>query len=424
MSLTATYDTPCGTVEISINTSTTEVMEVSSISNIKYEYDIGTGQATVDRLFALYSTVDIEIMGYSLSGTNLFDYLISQTATQKIVDITLTTYNAETYRFRFTLDQDSIKYKATTKMVTLLCNPIQPTDTVETVFQSCPTVDFFPVSFDSGATIGASGIGALNFVKQTLDVINPSLSSVYASYPIQGTGLSADSYMYLNDVFTPIIGEIYGIVYKQIGGDTLSGLAIDTLKRMAAVEGGIIGTGFDKNFYIQRLSTQYLATITEDDVEELNFEYGYKPYASISVTLLSGMHSNLETVTITEQYDNNALKKMDVNFNVPYLYKAEYEAGSVGNCFIEDIVITTDYEQGLAFNGVDSYVASFGATNRLVVDVSVLGFDKIKPYDMVVFNTGDDIPTPVTGKYFRPTSLEYDLYQNKVKAKLYYVADV
>jgi hypothetical protein len=425
MSLTATYNTPCGVINISINTSTDEVMEVMSVGNIKYEYDIGTGQANLDRLFAIYNTVDIEIQGYSQKGTALFDYLIGQTATAKIVDMTLTTYESVLYRFRFTLSQDSIKYKSSTKIITLLCNPIQPTQTVETVFQASPNDAFFPVSFVSGNSINASGIGALNFVKQTLDLINPNLSSVYSSYPIQGTDLSPDSYMYLdNTTNLPTIGLTYGIVYKQIGGDTLSGIAIETLKSMAAVEGGIVGTGFDKNFYIQRLSTQYLATLTQNDVEELSFEYGYKPYASIAVTILTDSKSNLDQVTILEQYNNEALKKMDVNFPVPYLYKAEWETGVVGDTFITNIVTTADYEAGLAFNAVDSYVASFGAKNRLVVDVNVLGFDKIKPYDMVTFSSGSELPSTVTGKYFRPTSLEYDLFNNKLKAKLYYVGDV
>jgi hypothetical protein len=96
----------------------------------------------------------------------------------------------------------------------------------------------------------------------------------------------------------------------------------------------------------------------------------------------------------------------------------------VGDTFITNIILGADYEAGLAFNAVDSYVASFGAKNRLVVDVNVLGFDKIKPYDMVTFSSGSELPSTVTGKYFRPTSLEYDLFNNKLKAKLYYVGDV
>jgi hypothetical protein len=115
---------------------------------------------------------------------------------------------------------------------------------------------------------------------------------------------------------------------------------------------------------------------------------------------------------------------MDIQFPIPYLYKAEYETGVIGDAFFPNIVTIADYEASLANNGVSSYVAAFGADRRLVVDVTVLGFDKIKPYQMVVFDTGAEFPTPLNGKYFRPTSLEYDLYQNKVKAKLYYVGDV
>ena len=425
MSLTSTFDVPVGTVTFSINTSTTEVMNVESVSNIKYEYDVGTGQATVDRLFAIYSTIDIELFQYSVTGTDLFTYLINETATKRTVDMTIEGHAGSTYRFRFSLEQDSIKYKASTKKITLLCSPIQPTDTVEVVFNSASAGDYFPVTFDTGSTIGASGIGALNFVSLTLNKVNPNLTSIYASYPAQGIDLSSDGYMYLDGVNLPILGEVYGIIYKQIGGDTLSGIAIETLKRMAAIEGGIIGTGFDNNFYIQRLSTTYSTSLNDSEVEEVSFEYGYKPYASIGVTLLSGILSNLDTAPVLESYDNQALKKMDIQFPIPYLNKAEYETfGGIGDAFSPDIVTLSDYEASLANNGVSSYVAAFGADRRLVVDVTVLGFDRIKPYQMVVFNTGTEFPTPFNGKYFRPTSLEYDLYQNKVKAKLYYVADV
>jgi hypothetical protein len=425
MSLTSTFDVPVGTVTISINTTTTEVMNVESVSNIKYEYDVGTGQATVDRLFAIYSTVDIQLLQYSTTGTNLFEYLITEAATPRTVDMTILTHTGLTYRFRFSLDQDSIKYKASTKKVTILCSPIQPTDTVEVVFNSAPSDEYFPVTFDTGLTIGASGIGALNFVKYTLEKINPNLPSVYASFPALGTDLSPNGYEYLaSPSLLPTIDLTYGIVYKQIGGDTLSGIAIETLKRMAAIEGGIIGTGFDFNFYIQRLNTTYNTSLNDYEVEEVSFEYGYKPYASIGVSTLSGIHSNLETAPVLESYDNQALKRMDIQFPIPYLYKAEYETGLFGDGFFPNLVTIPDYEASLANNGVTSYVAAFGADKRLVVDVTVLGFDKIKPYQMVVFNTGAEFPTPLNGKYFRPTSLDYDLYQNKVKAKLYYVGDV
>jgi len=431
MSLTSTYETPSGAVEVSINTSTTEVMQISSMGDIKYEFDIGLGQATLDRLFAIYNTVDIEIFGQSDSGTDLFDYLIAQTVITKTVDLAITGNNGAVYRFRFTLGQDSIKYNTSTKMITLLCNPIQPTQSAQDAFDASPSNERFPMSLDQGDTIDhtASGIGALNFIKNTLTFLNPLLSTVYSSYPIDNpfSELSPNAYMFLDDASPPVNELKYAVVRNDALG--LDGVAIETVKRMAAIEGSIVGTGFDKNFYIQRLSTEYLATIGEADLEELSFEYGYKPYSSISVTVLSGINSNLGSWTNIQAFNNQSLKQMDIRFSVPYLGTALYFTTGypATPCLIDRLPAfpsLSSLEVGIIKNGTDSYAVAFGAQNRLVVEVEVLGVDKIKPYDMVVFTAGDEIPTAVTGKYFRPTSLSYNFLTDKAKAKMYYVADV
>jgi len=216
------------------------------------------------------------------------------------------------------------------------------------------------------------------------------------------------------------------------------------------IEGAIMGVAMGDAFYVRRnYATEttvggvntYL-TLNADDITSYQLitnERSVKNYTTrFQIEAVREHPSTSVETTYTlgsfDQEDISTFGAFDVNLNYIYtkadnpdMYLIE-TVPSYGVSHADEIAYTTPYaDDTFATNARKSYAAALGITGvtgalsnqMFLVEVEFFGVTSFRPFQFIKFGT--DINPFLNGKKLRPSSFEYNLEQDKVKVKGYFI---
>ena len=235
-------------------------------------------------------------------------------------------------------------------------------------------------------------------------------------------------------------------------------LAIDALKEIAAIEGSIFGTGFGKNFYINRIQQSDIVEIDWQDILNQDIEHFNNRIGGGLVAQLARTYTDAEAKTKNQGAENFGIYPVEDgqgNYELPLINDGQtrladipgnesrinlrlppgYPFMSKGLADSGNNVIVGKYELPMPYNLdfagvlrlcrtglVSIYRALSTDGSALMIEFEVLGTGSIRPWNTLEFG-GVGLPDRYADKRFRPTSLEYDFVMDTVSVKAYQILE-
>jgi len=216
---------------------------------------------------------------------------------------------------------------------------------------------------------------------------------------------------------------------NQFNATTLE-FARSAVLRMGVVESAIIGSLFGENFYVRRdyestSDTDFFSELDGSDLESLKIKFFGANMKSISI---SAANIGTGTDPVSAIIDATATKTLAItigafvntqtltgNLSVP----ASVDVSNPRGAYNE-----SDAGLQLGTKALTIYKKVLGAANTVKFEFTVLGTEKLKPYEFakLTASMSDFLVDGAIGtgnNRVRPSSLEYDLKANKIKVKAY-----
>ena len=426
--LISEFVTQTGAVEVSMDLGLTppfitrDDFDIYDMGNIDYDYDVTSYGSVVNNLGAMYNRTKIICALYSKGNLNILDILediLASGANVVPVKITVNTHKGQTYEFVYEIRSNGLKYDENSLRLSIeLDPPLLPTLTIGGVFTA--VTDKYLVGETFGASV--SGIMVGSFISYFVKQLNTTsgIGIIYEPAPTT-TGYSSLTYQ------VPFIFPPDGIQLWMIGGG--SGLAVEDVSRYAVLGGDIYGTGFSNNFYVHRARTDRVAQVEYDEIEALQYSFTPSPYKTIVLTMDGEASTNIVDTTVTSSGNRFAEKAISGLYSLPsYIRKAKSTTGILFSDTDYSGYTSSDIESVIVGSGIDAHKKALNAQTAPLfrTEVTIFGFDKVKPWEVVQFI--GDVPdrykytTGTNPRYFRPTSLSYDLMGDKVKLKMYSIS--
>lgn len=380
---------------------------ILNIGNIKYDFDIVSAEQSSTSKAMLYNAIDFTLYKYDNFGNNVYSRLAFNLASANAI-VTLTGEifrTGETWIFKFLLNSSGLSFDS--KSSKLKCKTITYSDltvTVADVYSTLTPVASMKIgaSFYDAYTVGA-------WIKEALTYLNLGLSKVVTNFA------DTNNVLYTNEFYEDGSLSIYDtkiglaiVDYSTTG--TIS--ALTTLSKLALLEGGFFGTGFDANFYINRTKAGTAITIDKNSVIELNEVSRLPVFGELRLTVAA--HLGIYSGSATQTYSSNLNKSLILNVNVPPLMKGTKDTTYIDNNYI----IGPDIEPDLAASGIQGIKESFPAESTNVISIELRDCSVLKIYDSFTFT---DVSEIVDGNTYRVSYAEYDLIKNSVKIKAYQI---
>ena len=234
--------------------------------------------------------------------------------------------------------------------------------------------------------------------------------------------------------------------------------ATEALQELAAIEGAIYGTGFGRNFFVNRITDQLVVDIPWDEITDMNPEPFWNPFGNGAVTQLARTFSDSESQTLNEGVDNfgviptsggnwilpritdarSALpKKVSSEYSInlslppgyPFLNKAKGQPNLdryLGNYSGSPQSWFRDFQPSIALcrSGLRALQSSLSSDgDSLFIQFSCYEAKRVKPWNLIRIVDGSNNLAPQKYKEiaFRPTSIEYDFVRDLVTVEAYQV---
>jgi hypothetical protein len=413
MSIVTTFISELGSWTLTVaDGGTATTCKALSIGKIKYDFDmVGDGQ-TLNYKAMVYNAIDFELYNLDDAGNNLYNRLFTNLlSTDAVVTLAGSIYRTgETWQFKFLLSQAGLEVDSVTKKLKCKCTPfLDNTITVKDVFDDVFAVDGFSADV-SGLPFDAVSVGS--WLVRALELINTGLTDTVINLADSGD-LAYTSKFYLAGDDAIYNGKI-GLAILDLGiGDLALLNSINFIAGLALAEGAFFGTGFDANFYTNRLNVGTAINIDFNNVLELKIIPRLPVFKSIELTL--GGSANLVTYTATETYSNpNLIKILAIDSNTGVIYKGT----DVGAGFVTAYTGSgsVDIEQPLMESGLSAIKESFPANVTQVIEFKLRDCSLLKAYNSFTFTNGFD---EVDGRTYRLSYAEYDIIKNDVSCKAY-----
>lgn len=429
MSLTSKFVTKSGIVTVTLATSVytgTDTFEIYDIGTIDYDFDVTSYGSVVENLGAMYSRSKLVVSYYTKGNLNVFDLLydeitIAGLPSNSVIPVTLAieAHNGSSYEFKYEIRSTGLKYDENSLKVNLELDPQTITSTVKSIYDDRVAILNTPIGVGAGDN---PAIMAGSFIQDTVSGMNTNLPTIYE--PATTTsGYSGIVYALPIGINPPEGKQLY--VRDEASNVTTP--AIADVARYAVLAGDIYGTGFDSNFYVHRLLTNRVVQVDYDQIESLQYSFTNSPYRNIILDLNGTLGTNVVAFSQTLQGNAFADKSISGVYVLPsYVYKAFFDTIFVDYSETDYTGVgTADIETIIVGSGILSHQKALNAaaTPLIKLQATIFGFDTIKPYEVLEF-TGDvpsryKFTTGSTIRYYRPTSLSYDLMNDKVKIKMY-----
>mgnify|MGYP003123034044 CR=1 FL=1 len=208
--------------------------------------------------------------------------------------------------------------------------------------------------------------------------------------------------------------------------------------RMGVVESAIIGSLFGENFYVRRdyqgTDTNFFSELSGSDLESFKIKFFSANMKSISIS--ANNIGNNDAVAVSDlTIDATATKTLTITLgafvntqtltgrvpSIPTIVDVSNPSGRY-----REATLNNQIGAGLQLGtkALDIYKKVLGAANTVKFEFTVLGTEKLKPYEYAKLNASmsDFLVDGAIGtgnNRVRPSSLEYDLKNNKIRVKAY-----
>lgn len=536
------FTTKAGLIRVEIlDSGTNDEVEINSIGNLKYEFDLIPDKPEVTSVQALYEKIDIEIFQFSHKNNDIYERLIDKIRSQDGVKVEL---SLDSDTFSFFIQLNDIELKEVDRMIKLECRVFYDnTTTVGEVFDAVPaglTYTFLPDAANAGETLECTGV--LDWVSQAMNEVflNDFDSVAISSESNLDPNYNRTNYTSLLDGIKDKVGFIMadirgtdfvtfedlegdGSLIRYLGNNKFSGRnftdkikaddrfnivrdngtfllsdilinsvdsdeqftsatlnpaadvnegqlyrwmwknsidpkefsAIEALQELATMEGAIFGTGFGRNFFVNRVLHQEIVDIPWDEITEIAPKPFWNPFGEGAVTQLARTYSDADNQTVNSGFENfgvipissgswqiplitdarvaikdNRPSDYAINLSLPpgypFLNKAKGEPAHdryLGK-YSTPIDWHIDFEPSLALcraglKAMRKALASDG--KALYVELSAFNSKRVKPWNL--FRIVDSISAPAPAKYkdkiFRSTNIEYDFVKDMASYEAY-----
>lgn len=206
--------------------------------------------------------------------------------------------------------------------------------------------------------------------------------------------------------------------------------ATSIVKQLALRDAAIVGSWFGVSYFIPRYFKEVSpigisSLLTIDDFEELELDINYRDIRDYDFVM--DFSVNTDNLIINETINSIGRNDVNVSYSTPVQDLAVGNFNSSSQQF-ELLNVNTSVP---ATNLVNTTVISntFKKIFRVAEDLNnppgsmisgtVLGIDKLKPFQYFYIASGAGIHPLVNGRTFRPSYLKYDLVNNKVEFEAY-----
>lgn len=206
--------------------------------------------------------------------------------------------------------------------------------------------------------------------------------------------------------------------------------ATGIVKELALRDVAIVGSWFGVAYFIPRYFVEtspigVSSRITIDDLEELELDINYRDIRNYDFSM--NFSVNTDNLAINETI--NDIGRNDVNVSYPtavsdlvvgnYSFSAgKFEILNPNTSLpVSDLVDSQVIED--TFKKIFRVPSDVNNPPGSSISGTVLGIDKLKPYQYFYVDSGAGIHPLVDGRKFRPSYLKYDLINNKVEFEAY-----
>jgi hypothetical protein len=551
MSITGKFNSKIGEIKVEILDGGGEThVEINSIGDLKYEFDLIPDSPEVDSVQALYNKIDIEVFQHSFDKEDIYERIRTNLIDHGGAAVNLT---VDGDIFPFFIRLNDISLSEVERTIKLDCRVrYNPDATVLEVFDRIESEDasllhdFVPDQNNETEILDCAGVAdwidaamreiflndyegvvqsaevdlpenynqenytstkdgfptgkighwmvrmtsppfsALQELPEDQQQIQPGLIQFIGDWTFKGSGFEGTlivggSIRLVNTIGQQvgfwIVDEVvsdtefkittqfappsFGFYYYNLVAElkeTTDVKALGALQELAAIEGSIFGTGFGRNFFVNRLKQADVVTINWRDVVDFDTTIFYNPVGGGLVRQLARTFNNVATGDRNEGTETfgtwpvsdgewemplitdgktqlEPVPGNDTRINLrlapayPFLSKARAGAlipfglsmlGKYGN----PVQWFNDFAPTLALcrSGLEAIKKSlFSDGSGDVIEFEVFGAKTIKPWNLVRFSGA---PAKYSNKLFRPTSLEYDLVNDTAKCTAYEIVQI
>jgi hypothetical protein len=426
------------------NTSNSGNVDLYDVGTLKYEFDLKSAESTINSVGVIPGSMTIKVNDNKPDGSSVYDALAGEVGIAPIGLPFAVTRNANMFiqrhgqttpdRFPFQFQFTGLKTDTKSGMTSLtFLPPFQETENVKSFYPNVPESErVFRLQNTNYAC------------KPMGDIIRKYINVYSAGSVIYDTGTDPklagsngfhtsnmlNSGVYNNDI-------VYGFVNtRTINTSTWDNDPIRAkVVSAAAMEGAIFGSAFSVNFYVNRTRTDRNVALSNNDITELEITEGERQVNAVNVfintqTYTSGFQAMPTAPKASSEFFGYTLGKqfvgLDLEAHAPQLNRGEFRLfGVTTTRVINADSVSLDLTTGfLAVAGASAYSQAFSAFQTISVpqriQTTVLGIDKVKPYESIKFDTS--VPARFRSspaKHYRPSSLEYDFKQDTVRITAY-----
>jgi sensor histidine kinase YesM len=167
------------------------------------------------------------------------------------------------------------------------------------------------------------------------------------------------------------------------------------------------------------------STINADDISDYKLEFYQRSIKDYNFLLEGIDQYGTSTYNDTETIDVFGSQNVDVSYTLSNLYTATYDiadtpkwtlpsSGTGSSAFTTSGILTI-----IGNDSKDSYKKSLGIEQPFKVSLTIMGIEKLKPFQFITLGTG--INDALDGNIIRPSSLEYDLEKNLINVEGYFI---
>jgi hypothetical protein len=412
------------------HTSTTQSLTgtLSDVGNLKLDLDVQEDSDNINDF--VYNCAEFSFSMFSTfgDGTSFGPFLNDLLLTDLIqVEVTYGGFNKDVFlALKTDVSYDELKRTFAVKCFT----PFKFTNQV-TEYATASS-KLISLSYNDGTVYNYTGITCRDLLDSYLKTIGASTSvnKIQSSFTKTATDV-LDTSGGSSDVFHMFVQSkgVHSSLPTLIL-DTTNRFLADTFERarsiilkLGIVESAIIGSLFGENFYVRRdyngSDTDYKADITSSDLEDFKIKFNSPNIKSISI--LANNIGSSESSTAIATVDVSATKLMDVNIglfaNTQKLNDTTPQAATVTDP--RGLYDESDAGLTLGDNAIAIYKKIFGVGTSTLFSFTVLGTEKIKPYQYIELDTAISDFVDSNNNKIRPSSIEYDLKSNKIKVEAY-----
>lgn len=276
--ITSTFNTRFGDVTITIDDGgTTATFKTLGFATIDYDFDITPDETDIDRVSVFYGRFSIDADNKDSLGNDLYDRLRTNIPVLESVDMKVEVDRVgDNWIFEYKLSRQDLELSEITRKITI--KGTADIDNGQTMGEFTFTDPFLYIS-SAGGIYDAVGVG--NLIEHYVDSLNTSLSNVIQRSTPSTVGVSSPIYNTydINDLPTNAgerslaILDISSPPFPQVEDQNIQDISqFSVVASLAASEGAIFGTGFDRNFWIHRGSTGTPIEIDWDSTDVLDVD--------------------------------------------------------------------------------------------------------------------------------------------------------